>query len=49
VDLDFRYNPAIANFEKIIGALDELNVDTGELRKLVFDKLIFIHGQPAFQ
>lgn len=37
VDLDFWYNPTIGNFEKILNALDELNVDTSDLRKLVFD------------
>jgi predicted nucleotidyltransferase len=37
VDLDFWYNPTIENFEKILNALDELNVDTSELRKMVFD------------
>ena len=37
VDLDFWYNPTIENFEKILRALDELNVDTSELRKIVFD------------
>jgi predicted nucleotidyltransferase len=36
-DLDFWYNPTIRNFEKILNALDELNVDTSDLRKLVFD------------
>jgi predicted nucleotidyltransferase len=37
VDLDFWYNPTIGNFEKILNALDELSVDTSELRKIVFD------------
>jgi predicted nucleotidyltransferase len=37
VDLDFWYNPTIENFEKILNALDELRVDTSELRKIVFD------------
>lgn len=37
VDLDFWYNPTIENFEKILNALDELSVDTSELRKIVFD------------
>jgi predicted nucleotidyltransferase len=37
VDLDFWYNPTIENFEKILNALDELNVDTSELRKIVFN------------
>jgi hypothetical protein len=36
-DLDFWYNPSIENFEKIIHALDDLNVDTSELKDLVFD------------
>jgi predicted nucleotidyltransferase len=38
VDLDFWYNPTIENFEKIIHALDELDVDTSDLRELIFDK-----------
>src|SRR5690606_32822373 len=37
VDLDFWYNPTIENFEKIVNALDELSVDTSELRRIVFD------------
>jgi predicted nucleotidyltransferase len=37
VDLDFWYNPTIENFEKILNALDELSVDTSDLRKMVFD------------
>jgi len=37
VDLDFWYNPIIENFEKILNALDELSVDTSDLRKVVFD------------
>lgn len=37
VDLDFWYNPTIENFEKLLNALDALNVDTSELRKVVFD------------
>ena len=37
VDLDFWYNPTIENFEKLLNALDELRVDTNELRKIVFD------------
>jgi predicted nucleotidyltransferase len=36
-DLDFWYNPTIENFEKIIKALDELNVDTSDLKTLIFD------------
>jgi predicted nucleotidyltransferase len=38
VDLDFWYNPTIINFEKIVSALDVLNVDITDLKKLVFDK-----------
>lgn len=38
VDLDFWYKPSIENYLKILDALDELDVDTGELRNLVFDK-----------
>lgn len=37
VDLDFWYNPTIENFEKLLNALDELSVDTSDLRKMVFD------------
>jgi hypothetical protein len=37
-DLDFWYNPSIDNFEKIIVALDDLAVDTADLKSLVFDK-----------
>jgi predicted nucleotidyltransferase len=37
VDLDFWYNPTIENFEKILNALDELSVDTTDLRKVIFD------------
>lgn len=37
IDLDFWYNPTIENFEKILNVLDELNVDTRDLRKMVFD------------
>jgi predicted nucleotidyltransferase len=38
VDLDFWYNPTIENYHKVLGALDDLNVDTSDLKKLVFDK-----------
>jgi predicted nucleotidyltransferase len=38
VDLDFWYNPTIENYHKILDALDELNVDTSDLKNLVFDK-----------
>lgn len=36
-DLDFWYHPTIENFEKIINSLDDLNIDTSELKNLVFD------------
>lgn len=38
VDLDFWYKPTIENYYKILDALEELNVDTKELKNLVFDK-----------
>jgi predicted nucleotidyltransferase len=37
VDLDFWYKPTLWNFNKIINALKELNVDTKELEDLIFD------------
>lgn len=37
-DLDFWYNPTVENFQNLIYALDELDVDTSDLKKLVFDK-----------
>ncbi|MBT1696206.1 nucleotidyltransferase [Fulvivirgaceae bacterium PWU4] len=37
VDLDFWYNPTISNYHNLLKALDELNVDTIDLKKLVFD------------
>ncbi len=37
VDLDFWYNPTIDNFHNLLKALDELEVDTTELKKIVFD------------
>lgn len=37
-DLDFWYNPLIENFERIIRALGDLDVDTSELKNIVFDK-----------
>ena len=37
VDLDFWYNPTLNNFHKLLNALDELEVETTELRKIVFD------------
>lgn len=36
-DLDFWYNPTIKNFQNIVDALDELKVDTSDLKDLVFD------------
>lgn len=38
VDLDFWYKPSIESYLKILDALDDLEVDTSELRNLVFDK-----------
>lgn len=37
VDLDFWYNPTIANYNNLLKALDELDVDTTDLKKLIFD------------
>jgi predicted nucleotidyltransferase len=37
-DLDFWYSPTISNYEKLIAALGELDVDTTDLKRLVFDK-----------
>jgi predicted nucleotidyltransferase len=37
-DLDFWYKPTIENYEKIIQALDEMQIDTSDLKKLIFDK-----------
>jgi predicted nucleotidyltransferase len=37
-DLDFWYNPTVENYQNLVGALDELKVDTTDLKKLVFDK-----------
>ena len=37
-DLDFWYNPTVENFQNILLALDDLEVDTSELKQLVFDK-----------
>jgi hypothetical protein len=37
VDLDFWYNPTVGNFHKLLDALDELEVDITNLRKIVFD------------
>ncbi len=36
-DLDFWYNPTIENFFNIVKALSELEVDTSELKKNIFD------------
>jgi hypothetical protein len=38
VDLDFWYRPTVANYHKLLRALDELDVDTTDLKQLVFDK-----------
>ena len=37
-DLDFWYNPTVENYQNLVRALDELTVDTSDLKKLVFDK-----------
>ena len=37
-DLDFWYNPTVENFQNIIHALDDLDVDTSDLKDLVFDR-----------
>lgn len=36
-DVDFWYRPTITNFQKLINALSELEVDTSSLDDLVFD------------
>jgi predicted nucleotidyltransferase len=36
-DLDFWYNPTVENFINIVKALSELNVETSELEKIIFD------------
>lgn len=38
VDLDFWYNPTVENFHKLLKALDHLDIDTSDLKDLVFDK-----------
>jgi predicted nucleotidyltransferase len=38
VDLDFWYNPTIVNFQNIIRSLDQLDVETSDLKNLIFDK-----------
>ncbi|MFM9074271.1 MAG: hypothetical protein ACKORJ_01675 [Bacteroidota bacterium] len=38
VDLDFWYNPTVNNFERLINALEDLEIDTEDLRTIVFDK-----------
>ena len=37
-DLDFWYNPTVENYQNPVHALDDLEVDTSDLKKLVFDK-----------
>jgi predicted nucleotidyltransferase len=37
-DLDFWYNPTVENYQNLVRALDELKVDTSDLKKLVFDR-----------
>jgi predicted nucleotidyltransferase len=36
-DLDFWYRPTIGNFSKLIKALSELDVDTSDLKEIIFD------------
>ena len=36
-DLDFWYKPTNENFQRLILALDELKIDTSDLKELVFD------------
>lgn len=36
-DFDFWYKPSLLNFEKLLKALVDLDVDTTELKKIVFD------------
>jgi predicted nucleotidyltransferase len=36
-DLDFWYNPTVENFFNIVKALSELNIETSELEKIIFD------------
>ncbi len=38
VDLDFWYNPVIENYQKLVNALNDLDVDVEGLKTLVFDK-----------
>lgn len=38
VDLDFWYNPTIENYQNLVQALDELEIDTSDLKNLIFDK-----------
>ena len=33
-DLDFWYNPTIENFQNIVSALDDLDIDTSDLKNL---------------
>lgn len=37
-DLDFWYNPTAENYHNLVQALDELQVDTTDLKELIFDK-----------
>ncbi len=36
-DLDFWYNPTIENFYHIVSAMSDLEVDTSELERIIFD------------
>lgn len=37
-DIDFLYRPTIENFHKLIVALEDLGIESYELRSVVFDK-----------
>jgi predicted nucleotidyltransferase len=36
-DIDFWYNPTASNFNNILKALDDINVDTTSLKDIIFD------------
>jgi hypothetical protein len=36
-DIDFWYNPSASNYTKLVACLDELNIDTQQLKQIVFD------------
>ena len=37
-DLDFWYNPTVENYQNLVHALEELEIDTSDLKNLVFDR-----------